>query len=182
MDRRQRKTREAIYRALTELLREERWERITVQQLIDRADIGRTTFYAHFDTKDALLQSFCADLFDHVFDKDLGREETHDFSRDHSLRARVTHMLCHLQEHLAELSGILGGEGDGVFMGFFRAQLAELFPAAIPREAPAPPDYLLNHLVCAFCETVRWWTRHPQYAPEEISAFFFAAMQGPAET
>ena len=67
MDRRQRKTREAIFRAFTGLLKEESYAKITVQQIIDRADIGRTTFYTHFETKDALLESFCADIFDHVF-------------------------------------------------------------------------------------------------------------------
>lgn len=67
MDRRQRKTREAIFRAFTGLLKEENYSKITVQQIIDRADIGRTTFYTHFETKDALLESFCTDIFDHVF-------------------------------------------------------------------------------------------------------------------
>ena len=76
MDRRQRKTREAIYRAFTALLSEESYAKITVQQIIDRADIGRTTFYTHFDTKDALLQSFCTEIFDHVFSEDLNKEKT----------------------------------------------------------------------------------------------------------
>ncbi len=178
MDRRQRKTREAICRAFTELLKEEHYAAITVQQIIDRADIGRTTFYAHFDTKDALLTSFCGDIFDHVFSEDPGREETHDFSRDRGTRARLTHILCHLEEHLEDLAGILSGESDAVFTGFFREKLAALFSASLPEESTVPRDYRLNQLVCAFCETVRWWTKHRQYSPEEISAFFFHTMPG----
>ena len=178
MDRRQRKTREAIYRAFTDLLREESYAAITVQQIIDRADIGRTTFYTHFETKDALLTSFCGDIFDHVFSEDPGREATHDFFGDHGTRAKATHILCHLQEHLDDLAGILSGESDAVFMGFFREKLTALFSASIPKDSAVPGNYLLNHLVCAFCETVRWWTKHRQYAPEEISDFFFRTMPG----
>lgn len=178
MDRRQRKTREAIYRAFTGLLREERYASITVQQIIDRADIGRTTFYTHFDTKDALLKSFCADIFDHVFSEDPGREKTHDFSHDRGTRAKATHILCHLQEHLDDLTGILTGESDAVFMGFFREKLAELFAASVPEDSAVPRDYLLYRLVSGFCETVRWWTEHSRYSPEEISTFFFATVPG----
>ena len=56
MDRRQRKSRQAIFRAFTELLKKENYSKITVQQIIDLADVGRTTFYTHFETKDALLR------------------------------------------------------------------------------------------------------------------------------
>jgi len=55
MDRRQRKSRQAIFRAFTELLKKENYSKITVQQIIDLADVGRTTFYMHFETKDALI-------------------------------------------------------------------------------------------------------------------------------
>ena len=182
MDRRQRKTREAIYRAFTSLLKEESYARVTVQQIIDRADIGRTTFYTHFDTKDALLKSFCTEIFDHVFSEDPGKEKTHDFSHDHDTMARVTHILYHLQEHISDLSGILSGESDAVFMGFFREKLAELFAEALPEDSAVPHDYLLNHLVCSFCETVRWWTKHLQYTPEEISTFFFDTVPGKGGT
>ncbi|MBR4501450.1 MAG: TetR/AcrR family transcriptional regulator [Clostridia bacterium] len=176
MDRRQRKTREAIYRAFTSLMREEDYAKVTVQQIIDRADIGRTTFYSHFETKDALLKSFCSDIFDHVFSEDPGKEKTHDFSHVHDTKARATHILYHLQEHIGVLSGILSGESDAVFMGFFKEKLAELFSSSVPMEPGVPYEYRLNSIVCGFCETVRWWTKHSGYTPEEISGFFFAAM------
>ncbi len=175
MDRRQRKTREAIFRAFTGLLKEESYSKITVQQIIDRADIGRTTFYTHFETKDALLASLCTEIFDHVFSQDLDKEKTHDFSRDHDVRARLKHILYHLQEHMDDLPGILSGESREVFMRPFREHLKDLFSCVgTPPEASVPPDYVLDQRVCGFAETVQWWSRHSRYSPEEISGFFFS--------
>ena len=48
-----------------------------MQQIIDLADVGRTTFYTHFETKDALLESFCAEIFEHVFSEELDKEKTY---------------------------------------------------------------------------------------------------------
>ncbi len=54
-DRRVRRTRENLFSALSELMQEKRYNKITIQDIIDRADVGRSTFYAHFETKDDLL-------------------------------------------------------------------------------------------------------------------------------
>lgn len=56
MDRRVRKTREALYSAFVALIVERGYDAISVQDIIDAADVGRTTFYAHFKSKDELLR------------------------------------------------------------------------------------------------------------------------------
>ena len=54
MDIRVKKTKRAIQRAFIELLREKPIEKITVKEIAERAEINKTTFYAHYETLDAL--------------------------------------------------------------------------------------------------------------------------------
>ncbi|BDT93411.1 TetR family transcriptional regulator [Nocardia sputorum] len=54
-DRRVRRTRAMLHRALIELMIERSYDRITVRDILDRADVGRSTFYAHYRDKDDLL-------------------------------------------------------------------------------------------------------------------------------
>jgi AcrR family transcriptional regulator len=63
-DRRVRRTRRALQAALVALVVDRGYERITVQDVLDRADVGRSTFYAHFRDKDALFTSCFDDLRD----------------------------------------------------------------------------------------------------------------------
>ncbi|WP_127499879.1 TetR/AcrR family transcriptional regulator [Actinoplanes solisilvae] len=68
-DRRVRRTRAALRHALVELVVERGYDRVTVRDVLERADIGRSTFYAHFRDKDTLFASCFEDLRD-----DLDRE------------------------------------------------------------------------------------------------------------
>jgi AcrR family transcriptional regulator len=61
-DRRVRRTRDLLRRALQELIIEQGYDRITVQEILDRADVGRSTFYAHYRDKDDLLESGFEDV------------------------------------------------------------------------------------------------------------------------
>lgn len=56
-DRRVRKTRSALKQALLELLTKRGYDSITVADITERADVGRSTFYSHYDSKEALLFS-----------------------------------------------------------------------------------------------------------------------------
>lgn len=61
-DRRARKTRASLRDALMADLQQGRWNEITIQSICDRADVARSSFYAHYDNKAALLD----DTFDVV--------------------------------------------------------------------------------------------------------------------
>lgn len=57
VDRRVQKTRKLLQDALIELVAEIGYETVTIQEILDRANVGRSTFYAHFQDKDQLLHS-----------------------------------------------------------------------------------------------------------------------------
>lgn len=179
MDRRQQKTRESIFRAFSRLLETKKFNHITVQEIIDEANVGRSTFYAHFETKDHLLKAMCTDIFSHVFSEELSREASHDFSLGSGgLEAKLTHILYHLRDNQGDIKGILSCESGRLFMGYFQEFLTEMFqkyldgsPAAVPRA------YLLHHLSASFAETVKWWmTGNMTYLPEEIASYYMAVV------
>ena len=124
MDRRQKKTRRAVYDAFAALLERKNYSSITVQEIIDEANIGRSTFYSHFETKDELLRALCSEIFDHVFAGNLTKERTHDFSSGKKdIRGEVTHILYHLQDSGRYIKRILSCESGEMFMSYFKEYL-----------------------------------------------------------
>ncbi len=161
MDRRQIKTRNAIFQALCRLLETKHFNNITVQEIIDEANVGRSTFYSHFETKDILLKEMCLDIFEHVFSHELASERSHDFSHSRKgLEDELTHLLYHLKDNKGNVIGILSGESSELFMRYFREYLLEMFrryPESIVKGVPE--EFALNHLVGSFSQAVTWWIR-----------------------
>src|SRR5512143_364641 len=62
IDRRTQRTRSALRDALLSLLMEKSWDELSVQDICTRADIGRSTFYLHFPSKEELLSGSLDDL------------------------------------------------------------------------------------------------------------------------
>ena len=174
MDRRQKKTRQAVFQAFTWLLEHKGYGHITVQEIIDKANIGRSTFYAHFETKDDLLKALCTEIFHHVFSEELDKEETHDFSsRENGIEERIVHILYHLSDSRSYIKGVLLSESGEMFMRYFKEYLTRVFDKALTdQESSVPRDYMLHHMVCSFAESVRWWMDHEEYSPEEVGSFY----------
>jgi len=54
-DRRTQKTKKFLAEALMALIIEKGYDAVTIQDIIDRANVGRSTFYSHYESKDQLL-------------------------------------------------------------------------------------------------------------------------------
>jgi AcrR family transcriptional regulator len=71
MDKRVQRTRELLEKALIELINEQGYDAVTVQDIVNRANLGRTTFYLHYQSKDELFMS-CHELFVSNFNVSFG--------------------------------------------------------------------------------------------------------------
>lgn len=184
MDRRQRKTRQAIFSAFIELLSEKSFSKITVADIIEKSDIGRATFYAHFETKDFLLKELCRELFCHIFDstKDGNPSHRHIFSCDGNDSAFL-HLIRHLEKNDNHILDLLSGKNNGLFLSYFKKELLSLTESqlhffTLSKNEELPPDFVVNHITCVFVETVNWWIRNKmKESPEEIYRYFLLATQ-----
>ena len=93
-DRRVKRTRDAIVEAFFALALEKGYAHVSIKDIVERANIGRTTFYAHYNDKDDLLNQVLGTLFSSISDM-LGFEDTADIT---PARALFEHVDRH--EHL----------------------------------------------------------------------------------
>ena len=179
MDRRQQKTRRAIYDAFTSLLTEKNYNNITVQDIIDGANVGRTTFYAHFETKDDLLKSVCQELFGHIIAGAMDSVHSHQNAN----QSVLCHLLQHLQKNDNNILGLLSCKSSDLFLQYFKDSMNELIQNrfVIRRTELSmgiPQDFLMNHITGSFVEMVNWWIKgHMQQTPEELDKYFCAVIK-----
>ena len=182
MDRRQRKTREAIFSAFIGLLSQKDFGQITVGEIIDRADVGRATFYAHFETKDFLLKALCEELFCHIFDAANHEHDHHHIFDCDAPESVFLHLFQHLQKNDNHILDLLSGQNNGLFLGYFKTNLQRLAASQLPlfedrKSGKLPADFWTNHIAATFVETVIWWIDNGmRESPETITEYFYLAV------
>ncbi|WP_296240699.1 TetR/AcrR family transcriptional regulator [uncultured Faecalicoccus sp.] len=184
MDRRQKKTRSAIFNAFSKLLAEKSYNKITVQEIIDTANVGRTTFYAHFETKDDLLKALCEELFGHIISSTLDCTHTHGlYSSGNAPESVFCHLLQHLQENENNIIELLSSESSELFLRYFKDSLNKLIENQFVNQnrknnTDIPQDFLLNHISGSFVEMVLWWIKsRMKQTPEELDRYFRAVIE-----
>ncbi len=150
------------------------YSQVTVAQIIERADIGRSTFYAHFETKDDLTEQIGAEMFDHIFEGVDADCRTHVHLQTPDLKGRLAHLLYHLRDAHSGVAGKLLMEGEPHFTQYFRGKLAELFETDLPPIAGGmPEDLQCALLVSSFCQAVTWWFEGGcADAPETVAGWY----------
>ena len=182
MDRRQRKTRQAIFDTFSELLSRKDFNQITVSEIIAGADVGRATFYAHFETKDFLLKELCEELFCHLFDSEHNDRQHHHIFDCDSSESVFLHLLRHLQNNDHNILLLLSSQNNDLFLRYFKDNLDHLIESHLPlfegRKKPEVPDlFWRNYISSTFVETLKWWIRNGmKESPEVITEYFFTVI------
>ena len=183
MDRRQKKTRKSIFEAFTGLLSEKDYYHITVADIIERADVGRATFYSHFETKDFLLKELCEELFCHIFDaaENKGSDHSHIFSCDPP-NSVFLHLFMHFYKNDNNILRLLSSRNNELFFGYFKIYLKKLVESQLPVlrqniSDKLPESFIINHVVSVFIATLRWWVDNDlKVSPETITQYFYLAV------
>jgi len=176
MDRRQRKTRNAIFESFTDLLSQKSFNKITVEEIITIADIGRATFYSHFETKDYLLKELCKELFCHIFDSISydDNEHKHIFECD-SDDSVFLHILKHIEKNDNQLLKLLSSQNNNLFLDYFKEELLVLIKKLkVKGSTSLPDDFWTNFISTTFVETIRWWIidKKMSISAETVNEYF----------
>jgi AcrR family transcriptional regulator len=178
-DRRVRRTRESLHKALISLALEKHYDSITVQEVLDRADVGRSTFYTHFQSMEELLISGMQELrttlssaLENQRKSAKRRENVIAFSR-----AMFDHAYGYRNVYFALLN-------TGAWP-IVRQQLQEVLEELIRRECKAeiaklktansdvPVDLFVHYLTSAFFAVLIWWMdRRSRLTPSQIDDVF----------
>jgi AcrR family transcriptional regulator len=160
-DRRIQRTRELLQKALIELIGEHGYDAITIQDIVDRANVGRTTFYKHYNSKDDLFMSCHEAVL-----SDFHMSPLHPLSREELLSPEAPSAMKmaynHLDEARTRLYPIFQGKDGALILRQIRdrsVQEIETNLRAVFAEADSliPLDMLAHYLVGAQLALVQWW-------------------------
>jgi AcrR family transcriptional regulator len=173
-DRRIQRTRQLLQDALVELILEKGYEAITVQDIIDRANVGRSTFYAHFLDKDDLFMSGFESLREQ-FDQYLN-SETPDLTDPWTLSLII---FKHIQNNQHLFKALIGRQGSPMMQAHFNKYLAGLLQRHIKSQLPekakqkVPPEILSLYVVNSLMAFLIWWLNNDAfYSAEQINDMY----------
>lgn len=168
-DRRTRRTQQGLRAALIDLILERGYAQVTVQDILDRADMGRSTFYSHFYDKEDLLLS--------------GFDQIHWQLASQPHNTLSLGIFVHAAEHARLYSALVGEHGGEQILrkaersltAAIESRLSGLEAAgvALPSRAGLAPA-----LAGALLGMLRWWldSGMPQPAEEMESRFQLMAI------
>lgn len=176
LDRRSRRTRAALRSAFVALVLAKGYERVTVEDITDAADLARATFYAHYTDKGDLLAAIIDEM-----SVDLATR----LAQIAPVEAAVVRgeVVLELYKHAAEHRDLyrltFGGAADGKAR---RAYIAPLIPRVIENFAaridafdtvpPVPPELTAQAFIGMHMALVEWWlTEAPDYTAAQMASY-----------
>jgi AcrR family transcriptional regulator len=178
IDRRIPRTRAMLQHALTSLILKKGYDAITIQDICDEANVGRSTFYAHYTSKDDLKRSGFERLRKELVDRQREAQATPGDISDRSLGFSLT-MFEHARDHIDLYRALVGGRGGAVSLGQIRQILSDLvrneFAATTDKNSAdtVPRELVVQYVVGAFMAVMTWWLDGgAKLPPKRIDAMF----------
>src|SRR5512141_1192452 len=162
-DRRSERTRQTLSEALVELIREKDYHLITVSDIIERANVGRSTFYTHYRDKDDLFLGNLDDVIDFL-------------GGDHSFPLPSLGLFQHIHEEYGLYKALTWGPGIDLLIKHIRKSLSEKVAQNLQKsgkEFNVPVPALANYITGSFLSLLQWWLDNKMvYPPEEMDGMF----------
>lgn len=173
MDRRVRRTRRLLSEALLALIVEQGYDSITIQNIVDRADLNRATFYLHYGNKDELLLVALETQFDALVAQLDGVSAENPIWEDETHEALV---FRHVAEHADLYKVLLGENGMGYIVSRIITYIAtvsrEQLERSLPRDTQLniPAEIVAQHVAGSLFSLLSWWVQNDMpYSPEEMA-------------
>ena len=172
-DRRSKRTQHLLGSALVELMLEKRYDSITVQDILDRADIGRSTFYAHYTDKEDLLITEIARVIHQL--------EAYTASMGHSSGALLPSLefFRHVQDQRRLIHAFIWGRGTEMLLRDFQVRVSKIVEQNLVSVTGGiatfslPTPIIANFVASTFLMLLQWWFEHDLHAsPEEMDDMF----------
>lgn len=190
-DRRIGRTQQLLREALESLILEKPYPDITVQDIIDRANVGRSTFYAHYLDKDHLfktnierLRDLLHEQYQEALHKVYRKSGGHDQA---AARHEATLFLFqHAQSYQPIYKALVGKPGgewihrqfEETFSGILRQHIVELGPKQAP--PGVPQEIVAQYMASALMGLLTWWLEtNNSYTAEQINTWFHSLTTQP---
>lgn len=177
-DRRVRKTLKAIREALETLLQDRSIEQITAKDIAAEADIGYTTFFRHFPTKEAALadlaDSEARELIQHCL----------PLLRSSDSLVATTELCRHVASKRRVWSALLSGGAASLLRDALARHTLDMAAQWPSGRAWLPAGSGTTLVIGLVAEVLGWWlSQAPELAPDQVAVImdrlFIAALVGP---
>jgi AcrR family transcriptional regulator len=161
LDRRVRRTRKLLHDAFISLAVEKGYEKTTIQDILDRADVGRSTFYAHYRDKAALLTTSFDDMHEQL------QRQLADMPAATPIDVALPAALLfeHAYRNQRVYRALCGHQGGAVVQRHLRALIGDLLrkhlrPEFSVRDTDVPADIAAEFYTSAALGLLVWWIAH----------------------
>ncbi len=177
LDRRVQRTRKMLRESLMALILEEGYDAISIQDITDKANLGRATFYLHFKDKDELLlevmDQLMADFFDQVPQLSEAQWRLEDTK---AIMKLFDFAANHYDLYRILIFGSGGITASRQLHQNIASNVARCIQVEIKRsgsEPEIPPEFIANHFAGSLLATIYWWLDNDlPYSVEEMASMF----------